>query len=74
MFFPAGDNDTVVYLEEVPLQAFPMFKGIVLLSTSTQNLLARVLTVALLASAHNCVTNSTAAFSIRGPHQPLNWK
>ena len=22
-----GDNNTVVYLEEVPLQAFPMFKG-----------------------------------------------
>ena len=23
-----GDNNTVVYLEEVPLQAFPMFQGI----------------------------------------------
>ena len=22
-----GDNNTVVYLEEVPLQAFPMFQG-----------------------------------------------
>jgi len=69
LFLHAGDNDTVVYLEEVPLQAFPMFEGITLLSTLTQN-------VALLASAHKCVTDCLllASHDSANQHliQPLN--
>lgn len=52
-FPPAGDNDTVVYLEEVPLQAFPMFKGIVFCRRQP-----KIFSPASYGIAHNCVSNN----------------
>jgi len=77
-FPPAGDNDTVVYLEEVPLQAFPMFKGIVFCQRQP-----KIFSPASYGIAHNCVSDNVTLLPSLNKSwinqaeafiQPLKWK